>query len=410
MTKVNKNAFTAAHRGQSIDIRKSLQEPGARAALEKAGIDEAKLVAADGALDGHRDGILDSHEAWALADGFDGADRQGSSVEIDPGGQATPAGKALGALGALLEIKELAAESTERKDFVRDHRNHRIDLAVAGRDPQVRSTLEEAGVAPAEVHRADLDQNGSLSADEAFGLADLRDRDGMGSSLIRSSSNGTPSLAGKALDAMEHLLDRSGPSGASIVAAAEDRIARFGKDYGVPGTWHSPNPRIPGNTRPDKTLFGGTRGSWKCNLYGLDVLYQAGFAVPHYESGWYPIATEIPAFARGKNRFFDMIVEAKLEGVPHDQKRRLVENIMRGCRPGDLLMANHMGADISDGGHTRVVVANNFLENGTIDCAQARQDAAKVLTHSWTDLSGEEALFLLRPSVPRLGPDQRPDR
>jgi len=298
----------------------------------------------------------------------------------------------------------------QRDGFIQQHRDQKLDLDKLRDDSRAQETLSEADLTVDDLARADRgrygNRDGKLDAREAFYLADDFDNDGTRRSLIDYNATGQQTPAGRAAGALGVLLDSkgSGPTGDDIARAALDRIDRFGDNYGVPGAWISPNPRIPGNRVPDSTVMNGTKDKWKCNLFGLDAVYQAGFETPHYESGWYPIATEVPNYSSGRNRIFDRVAHVDLRGVSdNDEKLRLIEGLMRQAKPGDLIMANHEGEDIADGGHTRVVTANNMDEDGTLDCAQARQDAAKVLHEDPKSVgrvygsSSEEQLFLLRP-------------
>ena len=54
--------------------------------------------------------------------------------------------------------------------------------------------------------------------------------------------------------------------------------------------------------------------------------------------------------------------------------------------------------DTADGGHTRVVVANNFAKDGTVDCAQAGSSEAIIRGETLESFNGEEAVYLLRPA------------
>ena len=51
--------------------------------------------------------------------------------------------------------------------------------------------------------------------------------------------------------------------------------------------------------------------------------------------------------------------------------------------------------------HTRVVVGNAYDTNGTVDCAQASSDAAKIRGETLSSFTGEEAFYLLRPAQSR---------
>lgn len=190
------------------------------------------------------------------------------------------------------------------------------------------------------------------------------------------------------------------PNGDRIAQAARDLISARAESYGVPGTWRSPNPAVPGNRVPNETNIGAT-GRWKCNLFGMDSLYAGGAQTPHYGGGNYPIAIEIPNFSRGPNAPLIKLGEVWTgRGTPEEAKAK-IEALMAIARPGDVIIVNHPGTDTSDGGHTRIVVGNNMATDGTVDCAQAGSDKAHIRAESLGSFTGEEAFYLLRPALSR---------
>lgn len=186
--------------------------------------------------------------------------------------------------------------------------------------------------------------------------------------------------------------------GDRIAQAAKDLIAKRGEDYGVPGTWKSPNPNVPGNKSPGVTTL-GAKDHWKCNLFGMDSLYAGGAKPPQYPGGSYPIAIEIPNYARGPNA--PLIKLGEVWPGKSANPQETIDALLKIARPGDIIIVNHQGTDTSDGGHTRIVVGNSYETNGTVDCAQASSDAAKVRGESLGSFTGEEAFYLLRPAVSR---------
>lgn len=214
---------------------------------------------------------------------------------------------------------------------------------------------------------------------------------------------------------MEHLLMKNAPpkvggvigsslpvpDGDRIAQAARDLVATRGADYGVPGTWKSPNPSVPNNRQPGVTSL-GVKDRWKCNLFGMDSLYAGGAKTPHYPGGNYPIAIEIPNYARGADAPLIKLGEVwpGKAGTP-EEARAKIDALLKIARPGDVIIVNHQGNDTSDGGHTRVVVGNSYDTNGTVDCAQASSDAAKIRGETLGSFTGEEAFFLLRPAQTR---------
>lgn len=187
----------------------------------------------------------------------------------------------------------------------------------------------------------------------------------------------------------------SRPSGQAIAEAALRLIQERGADYGVNGNWRSPNPKAPGNRIPNQTLLGAV-GRWKCNLFGLDALYLAGAKVPQYGSGWYPIAVEIPNYTKGTTPAFIKLGEVSLEALSEAERRQRVEELLFIAQPGDVIIVDHPGTEQADGGHTRVVVANEFQQNGTVSCAQASVNTALVRAQTVGDFVGEEKMYLLR--------------
>lgn len=187
------------------------------------------------------------------------------------------------------------------------------------------------------------------------------------------------------------------PDGARIAQAARDLITARASDYGVGGTWKSPNPNVPGNTSPGRTPLGATN-RWKCNLFGMDALYAGGAKTPHYPGGFYPIAIEIPNYSRGADAPLIKLGEVWTRDA--DAQTR-IDALLKIARPGDVIIVNHPGTDTADGGHTRIVVANSYGTNGTVDCAQAGSAEAHIVGERLSSFTGEEAFYLLRPAASR---------
>ena len=298
-----------------------------------------------------------------------------------------------------------------RQDYVDAHGKQSLNLDKLKKDEGAREQLAQAGSSVEQVAKADLNNDGKVSGktelEALFRHADHFDRDGFSRSLVDLDGSGKRTAAGNVLAAVEGSFEAAavapvptGPTGKEIAQAALDRIERFGDDYGVPGAWKSCNPGIPGNKNPDKTSYSGMKGRWKCNLYAMDTLHQAGFQTPTYGKdgkGWYPVAVDLHNFAKGPNRCFDNKGEVKLADLDSDARKAAVEDILSRAQPGDLIIVNHNGPDAADGGHCRVVTANNFATDGTVDCAQASSDAAKVKAEGVSSFTGEEVIYLLRP-------------
>ena len=191
------------------------------------------------------------------------------------------------------------------------------------------------------------------------------------------------------------------PNGERIAQAARELIATRAVDYGVPGVWKSPNPNAPGNTHPGVTPL-GVKDRWKCNLFGMDSLFAGGAVPPHYPGGNYPIAIEIPNYASGPNAPLIKLGEVwpAKEGSPETAQAK-IDALLKIALPGDVIIVNHQGNDKADGGHTRIVVGNDYAKNGTVDCAQASSDAAKIRGETLGSFTGEEGFYLLRPAISR---------
>lgn len=191
------------------------------------------------------------------------------------------------------------------------------------------------------------------------------------------------------------------PDGERIAQAARDLVATRGADYGVPGTWRSPNPSVPNNREPGVTLL-GVKDRWKCNLFGMDSLYAGGAKTAQYPGGNYPIAIEIPNYSRGPDAPLIKLGEVwpGKAGTPEEAQQK-IDALLKIARPGDVIIVNHQGTETADGGHTRVVVGNSYDSNGTVDCAQASSDAARIRGETLGSFTGEEAFYLLRPAQTR---------
>ncbi len=275
-----------------------------------------------------------------------------------------------------------------RKEFLEKHANQNLDLKKV--DPATRTA----------VAKADLNKDGKVAGakelNALFSQVDRFDKDGS-VATVALDDGGNKTAAGKLIEALEPGFVSKNQA---IVDAALDRIAKFGANYGVAGAWKCPNPNMPGNRRPDVTEYSAMQGKWKCNLFANDCLYQAGFMPATYSrdgKGWYPIAVDLVTLASGPNRVFDAQGNLSLNSMTPEQKRSEVEALLKRAQPGDLLIVNHQGPDQADGGHCRVIVANDMDKDGTVACAQASFDAAVVKHEGVGSFTGEEVVHLLRP-------------
>ncbi len=73
-------------------------------------------------------------------------------------------------------------------------------------------------------------------------------------------------------------------------------------------------------------------------------------------------------------------------------------------------MVDHQGTGVSDGGHTRAVMANDLQADGSgsIHSAQATQSEAAIRSEGLSSFSGEEHVWILRPNRPREGQPTAP--
>jgi LysM repeat protein len=172
--------------------------------------------------------------------------------------------------------------------------------------------------------------------------------------------------------------------GELVVKAARDRAEMFGANYAVDAKLLSPNPDLAFNRKPDVYGVGGTMGRWKCNQFGGDVLYQAGFEPPMYSKpGYYVIAEEWPNYTKGPNQLFELIKD------PAD------------AQPGDVLIADHPGSG-AEGGHVRILTSG-IDSDGGFSAISAHYDGAYESRENYESLlRTEEGLYILRPIKRRV--------
>jgi LysM repeat protein len=325
-----------------------------------------------------------------------------------------------------------------RQEFNTALQHTDLDVRRAEQDPSLRSVL------PA---KADLNHDGKISGatevDQLFTQIDSfgRNATAQDTSLLDPSGHGTQQA--RAMRALGQLtqnaevmgwtasvnFDRADfstitapagtpPGGQTMVAAAATLIRERKDNYGTHQPWYNldPNHALPANVR-----LGGLaqsdrnpNGVWKCNLFGGNAMYVAGFEPPYYGNrgkGEYPNANQFYTFSDkyaaqfGNKVHFKMVDEVALNGLDEATKRARLTEVLRNAQPGDLLMVDHQGTDISDGGHTRVVMANDLQADGTgqIHSAQATQSEGAVRGEGLSSFTGEEHVWVLRPNRPRAG-------
>ncbi|MBI3182401.1 MAG: peptidoglycan-binding protein [Myxococcales bacterium] len=194
---------------------------------------------------------------------------------------------------------------------------------------------------------------------------------------------------------------------AAVGESARRLVEERAIHYGVDQPWVNidPNHALRPNT-PQQFL----KGRWKCNLFGGNALHAAGFEPPFYGNAgrgeypnanqWYKWSDKYASAHRNKVHF-KLVDEVPVVGLDPARREAAIAELMKKAQPGDMLMADHLGDTVADGGHTRVVVANNFERNGTVDFAQASFDQATIKSEAPGSLVGEERIWLLRPNRPR---------
>jgi hypothetical protein len=199
---------------------------------------------------------------------------------------------------------------------------------------------------------------------------------------------------------------------ATMAKAASDIVSKRAQNYGVDDPWFNLDKN---HALPSNVPLGGLKGKWKCNLFACNVMVAAGFEPPYYGnrgSGEYPNANQLykwsdkhaSQFGNASNVRFELRGEVMgLDQLDHTSKEDKLKALLATVQPGDMIIVDHMGTDVADGGHCRVVVENNFAADGTLKCAQASFDSAQTKTESLSSFTGEEHVWILRPNKPRAG-------
>ncbi len=203
-------------------------------------------------------------------------------------------------------------------------------------------------------------------------------------------------------------VDPSGPSLASMKNAAVTLITKRPDAYGVDDAWVNCDPR---HALPANTPIGGLKGKWKCNLFACNTMAAAGFEPPYYGNrgrGEYPNANQLYKWSdrhaskhgnAGHVRFelrAEILGADQLSATEREQK---IKALLATVEPGDMVIVDHAGPGVADGGHCRVAVAAHG--DGSFDFAQASFAQAERQTESYQDLMGEEHIWVLRPNERR---------
>jgi hypothetical protein len=197
-----------------------------------------------------------------------------------------------------------------------------------------------------------------------------------------------------------------------VANAANTLVANHASSYGVDQPWFNqdPNHALPVNTR-----LGGLSGKWKSNLFGGNALALGGFEPPYYGNkgkGEYPNANQFYKWSDkyatrfGNKSHFELRGELAPQDLPAQQREAAIKELLKKAQPGDLILVDHVGDAVADGGHVRVAVGT-LQDDGTIQCAQASRSAAETHKESAADFSGEERVWVLRPNRPRAAPAPR---
>lgn len=314
----------------------------------------------------------------------------------------------------------------QRSDFLQTLKGSELDVKTAEGDARLKAVL------PAN---ADLDGDGKITGeaeiDRLFTQIDSfgRTPDSQAVALTGPDGRGTQAAAAmRALGEMTANRDVLGwtegidltvrtdfrtyvaPAGsfgtADAMVGAAALLLRERKDnYGTHQPWFNldPNHALPAG----KPLGGlgkterNPNGVWKCNLFGGNALYAAGFEPPYYGNrgkGEYPNANQFWKFSdRYASQYnnkvhFEMVGELRLEGLDPDAKKARLIEVLKSAQPGDLLMVDHLGGDVTDGGHTRVVMSNGLNADGSgeIHSAQATASEAAIRGESLSSFMHEE--------------------
>ena len=301
----------------------------------------------------------------------------------------------------------------QRSDFNRLLADKTLDKAQLAQDPRM------AGV---NLDKVDLDGDGKISGaaemDKLYLAVDNFDRNGTYASMdgdnsaVAEKMNALGDAAGiRPWQVLGTTIDpTSGPLDSSAVADAAKAIVRDrAQFFGVDDPWKNsdPNHNLPANVR-----LGGLKGKWKCNLFAGNAVYDAGFEAPYYGNrggGEYPNANQFFKWSDqyagryGNKVHFELKGELAVDELSGADKRTAIAKLLAQCEPGDLLMVDHMGSDVADGGHCRVVIANHMDAdgNGYVECAQASFSAAEIQNERLSEFTGEEHIWILKPNRPR---------
>ena len=258
-----------------------------------------------------------------------------------------------------------------------------------------------------------LNQDGEMSEQDINRLIDWAEEDGV-TDEERTALKEIRDLYGDVIsrpsrDALDAAIGSDPSSSTPQVRDVADSATRLveerGDNYGVPNPWYNEDPN---HSLPHGVQLGGLEGSWKCNLFAGNSLYNAGFEPPRYGNsgtGEYPNANQwwkwSDAHAGDYNNksHFEMVGELDPNEYSWLERKEKVQALLAQAQPGDIIIVDHPGDAFADGGHCRVVTANNIGNaSGTISNAQASYDSAIIEDEKVEDFTGEEMIWILRPN------------
>lgn len=203
-------------------------------------------------------------------------------------------------------------------------------------------------------------------------------------------------------------VDPNGPNLDSMKGAANALVTKRPDAYGVDDPWINCDPR---HTLPANTPINGLKGKWKCNLFACNTMAAAGFEPPYYGNrgrGEYPNANQLYKWSdkhaasngnAGHARFELRAEIMNADRLSSTERELQIKALLAKVEPGDMVIVDHAGPGVADGGHCRVAVAKNA--DGSFDFAQASFTKAEVQTEGHSDLMGEEHIWVLRPNKRR---------
>ncbi len=194
------------------------------------------------------------------------------------------------------------------------------------------------------------------------------------------------------------------PSGDKIAQAARDLVAKRGPEYGIAPPWHSPNTRIGAGQQgsADHSNLGASHNHWKCNRdvrHWARAVLRVARSLRNTRAARTRSRSRFPTTRRGPMRRSSRWARC---GPPRETQTRTEPRSTRCSRsPGcpddsadrEAPRHRHRGWRAT---RARVVVANNYAKDGTVDCAQAGSDAAHIEGETINTFTGEDAVYLLR--------------